>query len=591
MSIFSRRTRRDFLRDSALGGAVAFGGPLLIACGTSSTSSSSGVSASGKSTRGNTLFVGGFQWGPATNFNPLGPNSAWPTGQGSGMMHVYEALFGFDVLAGDIKGILAKSISYPDQATMVINLYPDAHWQDGKPLTADDVVYTYQLAKTHNELNYAPFWQYVTDISKKDDHTVQISLNKNNLNPGQVRHFLATVWILPQHIWSGVESKGGSLLQYVDTKPVGSGPYKIFDFNAQRVALIRDDNYWGKSAFGSLPSPAYIIHPIFKDNDAANLAFQSGDLDFSQTFLPQIWQLWEEKKLPVGTWLKQAPYHLPGQIPMIFLNIHRKGLDNPKVRQALGYAINYAQIAETAMSRYSVPVNSSLIIPDGGEKKFFDASGVASNGWKYDQQKAVSILEGLGAKKGGDGIYVLPDGTRLGPWKAQCPYGWTDWMTSLQGVAQSAKAVGIDISTNFPEQPQDIAQLQNGDFDIAMYSATGADPSSPWARFHDILDSRGVPPAGQTAFWNYNRFSEPSAAGLLDRAAAATASDQPALFAQLDQLFMQNVPTIPLEYRPLEFFEYHEKAWTGFPNSGNPKAPPTTAGAGIKWLYSIRPKG
>jgi peptide/nickel transport system substrate-binding protein len=163
-------------------------------------------------------------------------------------------------------------------------------------------------------------------------------------------------------------------------------------------------------------------------------------------------------------------------------------------------------------------------------------------------------------------------------------------MTSLQGVAQSAKQVGIDIQTNFPEQPQDIAQLQNGDFDIAMYSATGADPSSPWARFHDVLDSRGVPAAGQTAFWNYNRFSEPSVAALLDKTAAASASDQPALFAQLDQVFMQNVPVIPLEYRPLEFFEYHEKTWTGFPNSGNPKAPPTTAGAGIKWLYSIRIK-
>ncbi len=591
MSIFSRRSRREFLRDTAAGGALAFGGPLLVACGTGSTSSNGGVTSVGKPQRNNTLFVAGFQWGPATNFNPLGPNSSWPTAQGSGMMHVYEALFGFDVLAGDIKGILAKNISYPDNATMVITLNDGTHWQDGKALTADDVVYTFQLAKSHKELNYAQFWQYVTDVTKKDDKTVQISLNKSNLNPGQVRHFLATVWMLPQHIWTGVEAKGGSLLEYVDTKPVGSGPYKDFDFNAQRVALVRDDNYWGKGVFGSLPAPAYIIHPIFKDNDAANLAFQSAETDFAQTFLPQIWQLWEEKKLPVGTWLKQAPYHLPGQIPMIFLNVHRKGLDNPKVRQAIAYSINYAQIAETAMSRYSVPVNSSLIIPDGGEKKYFDSNSVASNGWKYDQAKATSILEGLGAKKGGDGIYVLPDGTRLGPWKAQCPYGWTDWMTSLQGVAQSAKAVGIDIQTNFPEQPQDIAQLQTGDFDIAMFSATGADPSSPWARFHDVLDSRLVPAAGQTAFWNYNRFSDAGVASVLDQAAAASASGQPALFGKLDQIFMQNVPVIPLEYRPLEFFEYHEKTWTGFPNSSNPKAPPTTSGAGIKWLYSIRIKG
>jgi peptide/nickel transport system substrate-binding protein len=586
----TRPSRRDFVRGTGLAAVgLGFGGPLLAACGTSGGSGTGGIAKSGgKPARNNSLFIAGFQWGPATNFNPLGPNSSWPSQQGAGHQHLYETLFGFDVLAGDIKGILAKNISYPDPATFVITLNSGTHWQDGKPLTADDVVYTLQLSKTHSELNYAQFWQYVTDVTKKDDQTIQISLNKDTLNAGQVRHFLAQIFILPQHIWSGRES-GGSLLDFVDTTPVGSGPYKVYDFNAQRVALVRDDSYWGKSVYGT-PAPAFIVHPIFKDNDSANLAFQTGDIDFAQTFLPQIWQLWENKKLPVATWFRNAPYHLPGQIPMIFLNVHRPGLDNPKVRQALAYAIDYAQIAATAMSRYSVPVNASLVLPQGGEQKLYDASNVAQSGWKFDAAKATSILDSIG-KKGGDGVYVLADGTRLGPWKAQCPYGWTDWMTSLQGVSTSAKAVGIDIQTNFPEQPQDISSLQNGDFDIAMYSVTGADPSAPWARFHDVLDARGVPGNGQTAFWNYNRFTDPNVPALLDKVAAASAADQPALIAQLDELWRQNIPTIPLEYRPLEFFEHHDVNWTGFPDSTHPTAPPTTAGAGIKWLYQIRLKG
>src|SRR2546423_1420180 len=310
--------------------------------------------------------------------------------------------------------------------------------------------------------------------------------------------------------------------------------------------MVRDDSYWGKSAIGSF-APAFVIHPIFKSNDDANLAFQNGELDAAQTFVPQIWQMWEKKGLPVSTWLKQAPYHIPGQIPMIYLNLHRKGLENLQVRQALANAIDYAQIAETAMSRYSVPVNASLILPEGAEKKFFPQAAVQSSGWTHNPQKATQILDSIG-KKGSDGVYVV-NGTRLGPWKAQCPYGWTDWMTSLQVVASSAKAVGIDISTSFPEQPVDIAALQNGDFDIAMYSpATGADPAAPWGRFRDILDSRGVPPAGQTAFWNYNRFSDSSVGSLLDQAAAASAADQPKLYAQLDDIWRQQIPTIPLEY-------------------------------------------
>jgi peptide/nickel transport system substrate-binding protein len=580
-----RATRREFLRDSAiLGASATLGGSLLAAC-----SSGGGAASSSKPQRNNSLFIGGFQWGPATNFNPLGSNSAWPNQAQTGFNYIYETLFAFDNLSGDIKPWLGKSISYPDQTSAVVKLQDGTHWQDGKALTADDVVYTFNLAKEHKDVIYSTFWSYVSNVAKTDDKTIQFTLNKDQLNPLQLRHYLAYTNILPQHIWTDIEKKGGSLVSYVDLKPVGSGPYKIHDVSQQRVGMVRDDNYWGKSAIGSF-APAFVIHPIFKSNDDANLAFQNGELDAAQTFVPQIWQTWEQKHLPVATWLKQAPYHIPGQIPMIYLNLHRKGLENLQVRQALANAIDYPQIAETAMSRYSVPVNASLILPEGAEKKFFPQAAVQSSGWTHNPQKAIQILESIG-KKGPDGVYVV-NGTRLGPWKAQCPYGWTDWMTSLQVVASSAKAVGIDISTSFPEQPVDIAALQNGDFDIAMYSpATGADPAAPWGRFRDILDSRGVPPPGQTAFWNYNRFSSSSVGSLLDQAAAATAADQPKLYAQLDDIWRQQIPTIPLEYRPLEFYQYQEKVWSGFPNSSNPYAPPLFRGAGMKWLTKIQVKG
>jgi peptide/nickel transport system substrate-binding protein len=588
MSSFGgRATRREFLRDSAiLGAAATLGSPLLAAC-----SSGGGAASSSKPQRSNTLFIGGFQWGPATNLNPLGSNSAWPNQAQNGYLYIYETLFGFDLLSGDIKPVLAKSISYPDQTTAVVKLQDGTHWQDGKPLTADDVLYTFNLGKDHKEIIYSTFWTYVSSVTKTDDKTIQFTLNKDQLNPLQLRHYLAFTHILPQHIWTDVEKKGGSLLSYVDLKPVGSGPFKVYDVNQQRVALVRDDNYWGKSALGA-PAPAFMIHPIFKSNDDANLAFQNAELDVSQTFAPQIWQMWEKKNLPVGTWLKQPPYHIPGQLPMIHLNLSKPGLNRLEVRKALAYAIDYAQIAETAMSRYSIPVNASLILPDGAEKKFFPEAAVQSSGWTHNPQKAVQLLESIGATKGSDGIYKLSDGTRLGPWKAQCPYGWTDWMTSLQVVSSSAKAAGIDITANFPEAPVHIAATQNGDFDIAMYTppATGSDPAAPWARFRDILDSRGVPPRGQTAFWNYARFSDPSVPGLLDQAAAASPADQPKLYAQLDEVWRKNIPTIPLEYRPLQFYEYHEKVWSGFPNSGNAYAPPTFIGAGVKWLSKIKVK-
>jgi peptide/nickel transport system substrate-binding protein len=82
------------------------------------------------------------------------------------------------------------------------------------------------------------------------------------------------------------------------------------------------------------------------------------------------------------------------------INIVRKGLDDPRVRRALAFAINYPQIAETAMSRYSIPAKASLMVAGGIEQKYMDEAAIADEGWTYDPQKAISILEGeVGAKR------------------------------------------------------------------------------------------------------------------------------------------------------------------------------------------------
>ena len=112
----------------------------------------------------------------------------------------------------------------------------------------------------------------------------------------------------------------------------------------------------------------------------------------------------------------------------------------------------YAKIAKLPCP--AIPACPASIPYGVPEQRYFNEDDVREYGWEYDPAKAVEILEkDLGAKKGADGIYVLPDGTRLGPWTAQCPYGWTDWMTSLEVVAASARAVGIDIRTEYPDAP------------------------------------------------------------------------------------------------------------------------------------------
>ncbi|HHY99116.1 MAG TPA: ABC transporter substrate-binding protein, partial [Firmicutes bacterium] len=388
-------------------------------------------------------------------------------------------------------------------------------------------------------------------------------------------------------MWSKIEA-AGKLKDDPNFEPVGSGPYKLLSYSPEQIVVERDDNYWGIPYFGK-PAPKYIVHPIFKSNDAGNLALERAEVDLSQQFCPEIWKMWENKKLPVGTWYKKSPYHIPASIPSLFINIHKHPLDLPQVRRALAYAIDYEKIAETAMSRYSPPAQSSLLIPVGvPEKKYFNADDVKKYGWEYNPQKAVEILEKeLKAKKGPDGIYVLPDGTRLGPFIAECPYGWTDWMTSLEVVAASARKVGIEIRTQYPDAPVWTDHRNTGNFDLLMNTpAGGYSPAHPWVRFRDVMDIRGVPPVGQVAYWNYNRYSNPKVGELLDKAAAT--SDEKELteiYRELNQIFMKDIPIIPLEYRPWEFYEFNETYWTGFPTDDNPTAPPQHNFAGVKILY------
>src|SRR4029453_9312871 len=143
-------------------------------------------------------------------------------------------------------------------------------------------------------------------------------------------------------------------------------------------------------------------------------------------------------------------------------------LNNVKVRQAIAYSINYPNIATTAMSDYSDPANASLIVPTGYESKFYDANAVAAEGWKYDKAKAVDILENeLQAKKGSDGIYALPDGTKLGGLKLVTPTGWTDWNTACEIVAKSAQEIGIGITKEFPQFPTMFSSLHTGIYALA----------------------------------------------------------------------------------------------------------------------------
>lgn len=543
--------------------------------------------------RNETLYINGIQWGPPSNFNLLSGNPAFPINYGNSRELVYETLFMINQLDGKLEPLLGTKYEWTDDMTLRIELNKDAKWSDGKPFTSDDVVYTYQLGKKY-DINWSNYWAYIADVTADGPNAVKIMLNKDNPNRLTVLDSIELIPMMPKHIWEEIEKKSNNDLatirKEVNANPVATGPYKIYFYNDQKITIVRDDNYWGKSLFGKLPAPKYITHVIYKDNAAGDLAFKSGQVDVSQQFIPQVWNMWKNGA-PIKTYLKDAPYYVPGSMPSIFFNFSKKGLDNPDVRRAIAMSIDYKKISDLAMSGYSAAMQPSLTLNTDAESKYVDQAAIKSLQWTTDVKAANELLDSIGAKKGKDGIRVL-NGTRLGPFEVECPYGWSDWNAALEIVAQSAKAIGIEIRTKFPEAPVWTNDLQTGKFDIIMNTpAGGVNPSQPWSRAHDIMYSKEVAPLGEMAFWNWGRYKNDKADQIIDKIPSVTdQAELKTLYTDLTKIWLTDIPSIPLMYRPWVFHTVNESVWKGFPVDGDgSNIPPQIAmdGAGIRALYQI----
>ncbi|GAA1484775.1 ABC transporter substrate-binding protein [Brachybacterium fresconis] len=598
-SISDGTTRRRFLATTgALGGAAA-----LAACGGATGGGGGGdegeelvgVGNNGEAGTGRSgdaadqLFIAGFQWSPPTNFNTFAGAPAWPASSNVAQ-YVYETLLRFDIVSGELLPGLAASYKVDGNESISLTLQDGITWHDGSEFTADDALYTFELGKIDPGLGVASFWTEVDEMTA-DGKTISIAINAERKNVGAVLAQLAQQFIVPKAVFEKVvEETGKNVASWETDEAIGTGPFTLELADQTQIILARNEDYWGEEFYGGLPKMSKIIHPIFKSNEDGNIKFQSGALDVMQQFVPQIWKMWESGK-PVGTYLQEEPYYVPGSVPMFLMNATTPGLDDPKVRKALAYAVDYASIAETAMSGYSSQVLASLIIPDGAEDQWLDRDKAKADGWAYDAEKAESLLQEAGYAKGDDGIYAK-DGQKLGPWKMITPQGWTDWNAALKIVSKNFQDIGVDASTNFPQQAQVTTAIQNGDFAMACWYVAGTNPATPWQRFSDVMSNVDMVELGQTAYRNYGRWENGEVNDLLEVAAAAPDDDskKEALTA-LDELYRAEVPAFPLMYRPDEFFEFNASNWTNWPTEDNDYAPPMFRGAGNTWIFELKKIG
>jgi peptide/nickel transport system substrate-binding protein len=556
------------------------------------------------------VFFNGNVWGAVTRFNPYGTGgvSFGLTGFDPVARNIiYETLFLYNMMDGKMYPHLAESY-VQDGQTFTVTLRKDVHFSDGTPMKAADVVSSYLLQKEY-QTSGTGLLGYIDTVTAQGDYTVVIKANPARFNPGQILVSLAAVSISSKANWDTIlkqadpgrgtaSSNKMALAQYPNLTPVATGPYKPYIWDETKCVLIRDDNYWGKvpAKFGKLPAPKYIVHNVFKDNATGDAAFRAGEVDVSQQYIAQVWRMWETGA-KVETFIPQAPYYFPGVIPTLVFNTKRPGLNEVVVRKAIALSLDYPTIGQNAMSGYTAPVTASYMVPVPAEQALVDWDALKPYQWGTDRAaniaQANADLDKAGWAKGSDGIRAK-GGVKLS-FVAECPTGWSDFQAALEVVAQSAKDVGIDISTNFPQQPVWQEHKDNTTFDIVLHNYGGVGPANPWGRFNVALGSADMPPEGTpNNIQNWGRWENKEVNQLLDQISTET---DPAkikqYYTRLNIIFLQEVPVVATMYRPLRFHTVNTAAWEGFPkiNDGS-NIPPTLLidGYGIMGLYNIKPK-
>jgi len=571
---------------------------------TEETTTETTVGGGGETPREETLYMGTGQWSPVINNNPLSgnANNSLNVDQGdmARVLH-YETLYMFNMLDGVAHPLLAAGDYVWDTETAVLTfgINEAAKWSDGTAVTAHDVAYTYATHvkyETGIGVEYAP---YIESFIASDDLTIEITANKDNLNMLKIESYLPKALTLQKAYLEQLEAKTGEVAEEMKNADFWdapfSGPYGVMFNSDQKIVLERNDDYWGQdpSMWGQLPVPKYVAHNVYADNNAMGIAFEAGEIDVNQQYMPEIQKTWLEKGLPISTYYFDPPYQMAAIMPSAIFNTEREGLDQKAVRQAIAYAVDYDQIISAAMTNQSPSFRDyprSLFNPSAPQRALvLDEAKLAEYQWVGgDIEKSNAILDEAGiVDTDGDGIREY-NGENLS-FVLECPVGWSDWEAALSIVSSIGNSIGIELETNYPETPQWQENIQTGNFDITMNSFA-AGISAPWSSAYSMLHGFGGNFPESVTF-NYGRFYSERADEIL--ALIPNERDEQKLkelWEELNIIYLDEVPSFALMYRPVFFHEVNETVWTGFPAEGDgTNIPPQVAcsGYGIASLYNI----
>lgn len=491
--------------------------------------------------------------------------------------------------------LIAESIEVPDdRSSITFHLNPKATFQDGTPITAEDVLYTFEMLKKNGRPNMRNVYGLVSKVTKMSNKIIRFDLSADR-NKETVL-ILAMMPVLSKAWW-----KDQDLNKTILTPPKATGPYKITEVDVgRRVVLERNRNYWAKD----IPSVKgqynfdKIIFDYFRSETAAFEAFKSGNVDIWQDMNPNHWQkAYDFPASADGRVKREEIKH--GRVEKIWgfiFNSSRPPFDNINVRKALSMMVDYDWINKNIYFRqYKILTsyfpNSHLAAvgdPSAEELELLkpfakdipsDVFGAAwtppatgtQRAMRRNKMQADKILTNAG--------WIIKNGKRVNaktgaPMEFEIIIGYPQEEKLALAFKRSLAQLGISVNLRVLDSAAFQSRLTGYEYDMLLYSwqntlSPGTEQAVYW----------GCAAAQQKGRFNYAQICNPAIDNLIARIPNAGSTEQmTATVRALDRVLMAEHYTIPLFYMGRDFVA----SWDGF---SHPEVPSLYGNVMETWWF------
>ncbi len=324
------------------------------------------------------------QTGTFDNFNPVISGVKGSLAAGTDLIFESLTVRSLDE-ESSAYGLLAESFAYPDDRSWVIyRLRPSARWQDGTPVTPDDVIFSFAALKQNSPM-YRGYYRHVVTLEKVGEHDVKFTFDGagNRELPVIVGEFP----VLPKHWWAGTDAQGrqrditATLLE----APLGSGPYRVKEFDAGRSILLeRAGEYWGTNVAVRIGANNFqqIRYDYFRDETVSLEAFKGDQFDWNLESSANRWHTAYNFPAVKDGRVVQERFPTPslGLMQGYAFNLRRPLFTDVRLRRAFNYAYDFEE------------QNRQLSFGDyQRDNSYFDGTELASSG--LPEGKELEVLQ------------------------------------------------------------------------------------------------------------------------------------------------------------------------------------------------------